>query len=97
MIMVFIQNVHVLNCRSEKESILRTKLSTNPLVVNIILGSILFQLIVTEIPFLANKLSITSLPFITILTIFIYSLIIIFVAEIYKIIYRQQSKQYKKH
>jgi len=97
MIMVFIQNVHVLNCRSEKESILRTKLSTNPLVVNIILGSILLQLIVTEIPFLANKLSITSLPFITILTIFIYSLIIIFVAEIYKIIYRQQSKQYKKH
>ena len=96
MIMVFIQNIHVLNCRSEKESVFRTKLSTNPLVVNIILGSILLQLIVTEIPFLASKLSITSLPLTTIITIFIYSLIIILVSEIYKLIYRKINKHSKK-
>jgi len=96
LIMVFIQNIHVLNCRSEKESIFRTKLSTNPLVVNIILGSILLQLIVSEIPFIANKLSITSLPFGTIITIFIYSLIIILVSEIYKVIYLQIKKHYRK-
>ncbi len=89
MIMVFIQNIHVLNCRSEKESVFRTKLSTNPLVGTIILGSIMLQLIVTETPFLASKLSVTSLPLGTIMIIFLYSLIIIFIAEIYKKIYRK--------
>ena len=96
LIMVFVQNVHVLNCRSEKDSIFKTKLSTNPLVVTIILSSILLQLIITEIPFLASKLSITTLPFNTIIIVFAYSLIIIVVSEIYKLIYRYINKKKDK-
>ena len=90
--MVFIQNIHVLNCRSESLSIFKTPLSTNPLITNVILGSILLQLIVTEIPFFANKLSIMTIPFNNIISIFLFSLIIIVIGEIYKIIANQINK-----
>lgn len=86
MLMVFIQNIHVLNCRSESQSIFKTPLSTNPLITNVILGSIFLQLIVTEIPFFAKKLSLTTIPFNNIISIFLFSLIIVLNGETYKII-----------
>lgn len=88
LLMVFIQNIHVLNCRSEKSSVFTVKLTSNPLVIITIVGSIILQLIVTEIPFLANLLNITNISLKNIIIIFIISLIIIIIAEIYKKIYR---------
>ena len=95
MLMVFIQNIHVLNCRSEKNSVFKTSILTNPLVIVTIIGSIILELIVTEVPLLANFLNIQSLSLTTIITIFLISLIIILVAEIYKLIYRRISKTLK--
>lgn len=89
LLMVFIQNIHVLNCRSEKNSIFATNLFTNPLVIITIVASIILQLIVTETTYFANMLNITKLPFSTIVLIFCFSLLIIVVAEIYKFIYRK--------
>lgn len=89
MMMVFIQNIHVLNCRGEKNSIFTTSLRTNPLVIGTIVFSILLQFIVTEIPFFADLLGIRSLTIGTVLIIFLISLLIIVVAEIYKVIYRR--------
>lgn len=89
MLMVFIQNIHVLNCRSEKNSIFTTSLFTNKFVIITIIGSIILQFIVTETPFLANLLNITNLPITSVLKIFGISFIIIVVAEIYKAIYRK--------
>lgn len=88
MLMVFIQNIHVLNCRSEKNSLFTTSLLTNKFVIFTIIGSIILQFIVTETPFLANLLNITTLSIPTVFLIFAISLIIIIVAEIYKTIYR---------
>lgn len=87
MLMVFIQNIHVLNCRSESESIFKTPLD-NPLILNVIMGSIILELLITEIPFLANKLSLTTIPLSYIITVFILSLSILLVGEIYKLIKR---------
>ncbi len=95
MLMVFIQNIHVLNCRSEKNSIFKTSILTNPLVILTIIGSIILELIVTEVQLLARFLNIKSLNITTIITIFLISLIIILVAEIYKLIYRRISKTLK--
>lgn len=89
LLMVFIQNIHVLNCRSEKNSIFKTPLKSNPLVVYTIIVSILLQLIVTEIPILASFLNVISLPFKTIIMTFVFSLLIIVVSEIYKLICRK--------
>lgn len=92
LLMVFIQNIHVLNCRSEKNSIFKTSIKSNPLVIYTVIGSIILQLIVTNIPILANFLNVSTLPIKIIVITFIFSLIIIVVAEIYKFIYRSVSK-----
>lgn len=88
-LMVFIQNIHVLNCRSEKNSVFTTSLMTNKFVIITIIGSMLLQFIITILPFLANMLNITTLSLPIVSLIFAISLIIIIIAEIYKLIYRR--------
>ena len=92
LLMVFIQNIHVLNCRSEKNSIFKTSLKSNPLVIYTIIGSIILQLIVSNNESLSKFLNITPLPRNIIIATFIFSLNIILVSEIYKFIYRKTSK-----
>ena len=89
LIMVFIQNLHVLNCRSEKNSIFATSLLSNPLIIVTIIGSILLQMLVINIPTLSKFLRITSLSLNTVIISFAFSLLIIVVSEIYKLIYRK--------
>lgn len=93
MLMVFIQNVHVLNCRSEKNSIFTTSLFSNPSVIITIIGAIILQIIVTEVPFLAHILSVTQIEVPTILLLFLMSFIVVVVAEIYKLFYRMEKKK----
>jgi len=88
LIMVFIQNLHVLNCRSEKNSIFKTSLFSNPLIIITTLGSILLQMIVIYIPVFSSFLKITTLPFDIIIKSFAFSLLIIVTSEIYKSVYR---------
>lgn len=92
LVMVFIQNLHVLNCRSEKKSIFTSSLLSNPLIIITIIGSILLQILVINIPTLFNFLKIANLPFSTIIISFIFSLLIIIVSETYKLIYRKIKK-----
>ena len=89
LLMVFVQNLHVLNCRSEKKSIFTTPLLSNPLVIITIIGSILLQLIVINVPFLSKSLKIANISPNIIIIIFIFSLLIIVVSEVYKLIYRK--------
>jgi len=92
LLMVFIQNTHVLNCRSEEKSIFKTSLKSNPLIKYTVIGSILLQIVVMNIPFLANFLNITPLPFAKVLLIFIFSLFIVIVSEVYKYIRKIKVK-----
>ena len=89
LMMVFIQNLHVLNCRSEKNSIFTTPLLSNHLIIATIIGSILLQMLVINVPVLSDFLKITSLPLNTMIISFAFSLLIIIVSEIYKLIYRK--------
>lgn len=93
MLMVFIQNVNVLNCRSEKRSVFKETLLDNPLVIITVVGSILLQIIMSEVPFTAMFLDVTPLPFKTVLILFALSFIIIVVFEIYKVFYRLTKKE----
>lgn len=88
MLMVFIQNVNVLNCRSEKRTIFKESLLDNPWIVITVLGSILLQIVMSEIEITAMFLKVTPLPLVTILKLLLLSFIIIVIFEIYKIIYR---------
>ena len=61
-LMVFIQNIHVFNCRSEKHSALSVPLTSNKIILFGVLGSVLLQVIVMETPFLASFLNTTKVP-----------------------------------
>jgi len=84
MLMVFIQNVHVLNCKSERNSIFKTNLVDNPLVVFTIISSIVLELLITQVPVLANMLKVTPLKANEILSLFVLSLVIIVISELFK-------------
>ncbi len=92
MLMVIIQNINVLNCRSEKRSVMKESLLTNPLVIGTIILSIALQLILAEIPITATFLKVIPLGLSTIIKIFLVSLVIIVIYEIYKLIYRKVKK-----
>ncbi len=84
MLMVFMQNLHALNCRSEKTSIFKMPISRNWLIVFSIVSSILLEIIVTESSFLSNIFGVQSLPMIDIFIVFLFSLPILIVMEVFK-------------
>ena len=83
-LMVFIQNIHVLNCRSEKKSVFTNGFKKNPFVLFTITGSILLQIIVMEVPFLSEQLKTFSLGFLEMVILFVIAMSILPVIEIYK-------------
>ncbi len=92
MLMVFIQNINVLNCRSERRSVFKESLKSNPLVIGTIIFSIVLQLFMAEIPITAKFLNVVPLELMTIFNIFLLSLLIIVIFEIYKVIHRIVNK-----
>jgi len=83
-LMVFIQNIHVFNCRSEHRSAFSTPLKNNKLIVVAFISSIILQVIVMEVPFLSKFLQTVSIPFIHLVYLFVIALIVLVVMEIYK-------------
>lgn len=88
-LMVFMQNIHVLNCRSERTSTFKISLKKNLLIPVVIVGSIILQMIVMETPVLAKFLKTTSVPPVEMLKLFGFSLIILVVGELYKLLKRK--------
>lgn len=90
-LMVFMQNIHVLNCRSEKTSAFKMNLKKNLWVPVVIIGSIILQIIVMENDVLSSFLKTSSVPFVEMIKLLGFSLIILFVVEIYKAFKRKHS------
>ena len=91
-LMVFMQNLHAFNCRSEKTSIFKLKLNNWFFVVSVV-ASIGLQVLFMEIPFLSQFLELTTVPYLTLLILVAISLVVIVVSEIYKAIIRHKSKK----
>ncbi len=88
-LMVFIQNIHVLNCRDEKQSIFKLKLNKNFLLPIVIISSILLQVLVMEIPILSEFFKVGNLTLMKCLELLLYSCTIIIVVELHKFIKRK--------
>ncbi len=88
-LMVFIQNIHAFNCRSEKQSAFRVSLLSNPVFMFGIAGTIILQLIVMEVPFLSTFLQTISMPPVLIAQFFMYALSILLAVELYKLVIRR--------
>lgn len=83
-LMVFIQNIHVFNCRSEKQSAFKVPIRKNKLILFGVIISVLLQVIVMEVPLLSSFLKTTSIPINILVYLFLLSLIVLLVLEIYK-------------
>jgi magnesium-transporting ATPase (P-type) len=91
--MVFIQNIHVFNCRSERNSAFSVPIKSNPVMLIGIVVTLLLQILVMEVPFLSQMLQTISVPPLFMLGLFGISLVILFVIEGYKQIMHAVEKE----
>lgn len=87
-LMVFIQNIHVFNCRSEQKSAFKVPLKNNWFIVVGVTITLLLQIAVMEIPFLSKFLQTDSIPFLDLLCLFAIATLILIIMEIYKLLSR---------
>lgn len=85
-LLVFIQNIHVFNCRSESKSAFKVPVKSNPFLIFGVSATILLHILVMENSFLAKILQLKSLALGEFIRIFIVALVVLLVMELYKII-----------
>lgn len=90
-LMVFMQNIHVFNCRSEKSSAFSIPLRSNLLIVLSVVAAIILQFIIMEVPVLSNFLDTTTFPIPHMVFLLCFALIVLVVMEVYKYI-KYQNK-----
>jgi len=83
-LMVFIQNIHVFNCRSEKKSAFNVPLKTNKLIGVAIFSSIILQIIVMEVPILSKFLQTSTISVIELIYLFVIAIFVLLIVELYK-------------
>ena len=83
-LMVFIQNIHVFNCRSEKNSAFSIPLKSNGLIIVAFVVSVLLQIIVMEVPVLSQFLQTVSVPKLHLLYLFLIASSVLVLMEVYK-------------
>lgn len=83
-LMVFIQNIHVFNCRSEEKSAFKVPLKNNWFITIGISFTIILQVIVMEVPFMTKVLQTSSISIPHLFYLFGISLIILLGMEFYK-------------
>lgn len=91
-LMVFIQNVHVFNCRSERNSAFTVSLRSNPLIVIGVICSVLLQIIVMEVGVLSKLLQTVTIPPMHLIALFALALTVLIVMELYKKVRYRQDK-----
>jgi len=84
LLMVFMQNIHVFNCRSEKESAFKVSIKSNPFIVISVICCIILQVIVMEVDVLAKFLQTSPVPIVHVLMLFLVASIVLIALEIYK-------------
>lgn len=95
MVMVFMQNMHTLNCRSESKHIYEVGFKKNPFVIFSIILATTLQIIVAEVPVLSEFLDTTSVPLLHMIILFLISCSIIIIIELYKSIKKRKEKNYE--
>ena len=94
-LMVFMQNIHCFNCRSETKSIFSIPLKNNKKLVLSILIVLFIQFVVVENSVLSHLLETETIPLLHVLCLFLDSLPIIIVSEIMKYFERDKIRRGK--
>lgn len=88
-LMVFLQNAHALNCRSEKLSIFKMSYKSNWFFLFAVLGSVGLQILFMEVESLSVLLELETVSYLTLLVLLASSLVIIVISELYKLILKK--------
>lgn len=91
LLMVFMQNAHVFNCRSESESAFKIPIKNNYFIVLSIVAVLSLQLFVSETPFLSQILKTKSVPWQDALLLIVLALPIILIMDLFKSIKRKKQ------
>src|SRR5574344_1638715 len=91
LLMVFLQNMHAFNCRSEKNSIFKVPIKNNYFIVIAVLAVIGLQIYASESTIFAHFLGTESFTFEYVIYAFISSLPLIIGLEIFKLIKRRRK------
>ncbi|HEX9837664.1 MAG TPA: cation-translocating P-type ATPase C-terminal domain-containing protein, partial [Alphaproteobacteria bacterium] len=83
-LLVWCENAHCFNCRSERRSTFRIPLAHNPLLIGAVIGTQLLQVAVLGVPGLRDLLSLTELTIADGIALAVPALAILAVIEIYK-------------
>lgn len=89
--MIFIENFHVFNCRSEERSAFAVPFKDNPFVIFSAISAIVLQMIIMEVPVLSNLLQTSSIPFVHLIYLLALSSLMLFAMEIFKL-FRYKKK-----
>ena len=92
-LMVFIQNIHVFNCRSESRSAFTVPLKSNWFIAVGIFCTLLLQILVMKVPIFSTFLQTVSIPAWAICWIFIIASSILVLMELYKNIISRFDKK----
>ena len=92
-LMVFLQNFHALNCRSEKASIFKINHKSNWFFYVAVLLSVALQILFIEVESLSKLLALTTVPYSIMFALLTISISVILVSEIYKLTYRKILKK----
>ena len=84
--MVFIQNIHVFNCKSEKNSLLNINPFKNVFIIFSVISAIILQIIFIKVPSLSVFLQVQNIETTIIFALFIMSIPILLIMELYKLI-----------
>ncbi len=95
LLMVFMQNIHCFNCRSEITSIFKKPIKENKKLLLGIIIVLFIQFIIVENSFLSHILDSESIPLLHVLYLFLISTPIIIFSEILKYIERKKLKRGK--
>ena len=95
-LMVFMQNVHVFNCRSERQSTFKISLKSNKFIPIVIFCSILLQIVVMEVDFFSHFLQTSTIPVLHLVYLLLLALIILIVMEVYKEIKYQNHRKSRR-
>lgn len=91
LLMVFMQNIHTINCRSEYRSAFKMPLKDNKFIAYGIFGVLILQIIVTHSPTFSHILKLEPIPYSNMIYIFLLAIPILFVMEIFKMYVRRKK------
>ena len=91
-LMIVIQNIHAFNCRSEDKSSFNIPLTSNPIFLVGVLGSMILGVAVLEVDFLSLFLKTSHVPGYHLLLLLVLGLSILIIMECYKKIKSRRNR-----